>query len=360
MVTEPEGKNMSSAKWLAVMLLGMIAAACVTWLSMRPAMEAANKQTNGTQHTEAIVQNNSLPCDDVSITRDNSPSLTKPFLFADVQCESDALQSLKAELTEIIDARKKEGIISRASVYYKELNTLHWTSAYGDELYYPGSMLKIPLLLTILKQAQRDRALLESKIQFNSPTKLGVMVPVQNPLVVGNFYTVQQLLEQMILQSDNDATSLLFSIYDRRFYDDLFMKLSIPLQDPEDAYYQLSGKDIAKFLRVLYNASYLSSLYSEYALDLLTKSSFKQGVLQGLPAGTKVAHKFGERFTTSDLVQLHETAIVYRGSAAFVVTIMTEGKNMNNLSEVIGTLSKVCFNEKTAESKKADSAVHKV
>jgi beta-lactamase class A len=227
-------------------------------------------------------------------------------------------------------------------------------------MYYPGSMLKIPLLLTILKQAQRDRALLESKIQFNTPTKLGVMVPVQNPLVVGNFYTVQQLLEQMILQSDNDATSLLFSIYDRRLYDDLFMKLSIPLQDPEDVYYQLSGSDIAKFLRVLYNASYLSSLYSEYALDLLTKSSFKQGVLQGLPAGTKVAHKFGERFTTSDLVQLHETAIVYRGSAAFVVTIMTEGKNMNNLSEVIGTLSKVCFNEKTAESKKADSAVHKV
>ena len=43
MVTKPEGKNMSSAKWLAVMLLGMIAAACVTWLSMRPAMEAANK-----------------------------------------------------------------------------------------------------------------------------------------------------------------------------------------------------------------------------------------------------------------------------------------------------------------------------
>ncbi len=270
---------MSSGKWLAVMLLGMIAAACVTWLSMKPAIDAGNKQTTGTQQTDAIVQRNTLPCEEVSIIRDNSPSLTKPFLFADVQCESEALQSLKSELTEIIDARKKEGTISRASVYYKELNTLHWTSAYGEELYYPGSMLKLPLLLTILKQAQRDKSLLESKIQFNTPTKLGVMMPVQNPLVVGNFYSVQQLLEQMILQSDNDATSLLFSIYDRRLYDDLFMKLSIPLQDPEDAYYQLSGSDIAKFLRVLYNASYLSSLYSEYALDLLTKSVFKQGVL---------------------------------------------------------------------------------
>jgi hypothetical protein len=79
-----------------------------------------------------------------------------------------------------------------------------------------------------------------------------------------------------------------------------------------------------------------------------------------LPAGTKVAHKFGERYTTNDLVQLHETAIVYRGSAAFVVTIMTEGKNMSDLSQVIGALSKVCFNEKTAQSKKKDSAVQKV
>ena len=341
---------MSSGKWMALMLLGMLAAASITWLAMKPALDVKKAETMLKANDDLAMSNTNLPCDDVSIVRDNSPSLTKPFLFADVSCESDALQSLKQDLTAFIDSQKVSGKIARASVYYKELNSLHWTSAYGDELYYPGSMMKVPLLLTILKQAQRDKTLLERKIQFQSSTKLTVFVPVQNPMQVGSFYSVQELLERMILQSDNDATSLLFTIYNKELYDDLFMKLSIPVQDSEDVYYRMAPSDIAKFFRVLYNASYLSSLYSEYALDLLTKSSFKQGLLQGIPSGTKVAHKFGERFTTGDLVQLHETAIVYRGSAAFAVTVMTEGKKMEDLSAVIGALSKICFEQKKAQA----------
>jgi beta-lactamase class A len=167
---------------------------------------------------------------------------------------------------------------------------------------------------------------------------------------VGKFYTVQELLERMVLFSDNDATSMLFSIYNKELYDDLFLKLSIPVQDPEDLYYRISPADMSKFFRVLYNASYLSSLYSEYALDLLTKSEFKQGIIQGVPSGTKVAHKFGERFTTNELVQLHESAIVYRGSASFAVTIMTEGKNIEDLKSVLQALSKICFEQRKAQS----------
>jgi len=340
------------------MLLGMLAAASITWLAMKPALDAKNLESLVESNNNLAMTHTDLPCADVSIVRDNSPSLTKPFLFADVSCESDALQSLKQQLTAFVDSQKVAGKIARASVFYKELNSLHWTSAYNDELYYPGSMMKVPLLLAILKQAQRDKSLLERKIQFQSATKLTVLVPVQNPMKIGNFYSVQELLERMILFSDNDATTLLFNVYDKDLYDDLFLKLSIPVQNAEDVYYRISPSDMAKFFRVLYNASYLSSLYSEYALDLLTKSDFKKGVLQGIPSGTKVAHKFGERFTTSELIQLHETAIVYRGSAAFVVTIMTEGKKMEDLSMVVGGLSKICFEQKKAQTPLSNS--HKV
>jgi beta-lactamase class A len=346
---------MSSGKWMALMLLGMLAAASITWLAMKPALDAKNTESLVKPNNELAMTHTDLPCDDVSIVRDNSPSLTKPFLFADVSCESDALQSLKQDLTTYIDGEKASGKISRASVYYKELNSLHWTSAYGDELYYPGSMMKVPLLLTILKQTQRDKTILERKIQFQSPGKFNLFVPVQNPMKVGNFYSVQELLERMVVYSDNDATTLLFSVYDKNLYDDLFLKLSVPVQNAEDIYFRISPPDMAKFFRVLYNASYLSPLLSEYALDLLTKSDFRQGLLQGIPSGTKVAHKFGERFTTGDLIQLHEAAIVYRGSAAFAVCIMTEGKKLEDLSAVMGTLSKICFEQKKAQAPLSNS-----
>jgi beta-lactamase class A len=341
---------MSSGKWAALMLLGMVAAASITWLAMKPALDAKKAESLVNTGKNLAETHADLPCDDVSIVRDNAPSLTKPFLFADVSCESEALQTLKQDLTSFIDNQKEQGKITRASVYYKELNSLHWTSAYGDQLYYPGSMLKVPLLLTILKQAQRDKSLLQQKIQYQSSVNLSVFIPVENPMKIGDFYTVQELLERMILHSDNDATSLLFTVYNKDMYDDLFLKLSIPVQDSEDVYYRMSPADMSKFLRVLYNASFLSSLYSEYALDLLTKSNFKQGILQGITQGTKVAHKFGERFTTGDVIQLHETAIVYRGSAAFAVTIMTEGKKLEDLSAVMGALSKICFEQKRAQA----------
>jgi beta-lactamase class A len=339
---------MSSGKWVALMLLSMMAATSITWVAMKPSLDA-KKKADSEQPKVADVKTG-LPCDDVSIIRDNSPSLTKPFLYADVSCESDALQSLKQQMTDYIDGQKAAGKISRASVYYKELNSLHWTSAYGSELFYPGSMMKVPLLLTILKQAQRDKTLLEQKIQFQTASKIKVFVPVQQPMEVGKLYTVQQLLERMILFSDNDATSMLFSIYNKELYDDLFMKLSVPVQDAEDLFYRMSPVDMSKFFRILYNASYLSSLYSEYALDLLTKSDFKQGIVQGIPSNNKVAHKFGERFTTSDLIQLHESAIVYRGSASYAITIMTEGKSMEDLKAVLGALSKICFEQQKAQS----------
>ena len=85
-------------------------------------------------------------------------------------------------------------------------------------------------------------------------------------------------------------------------------------------------------------------------MDLLTKSDFKQGIIQGVPSNNKVAHKFGERFTASELVQLHESAIVYRGSASYVITIMTEGKNMDELKSALGSLSKICFEQQKAQS----------
>ncbi|MFM7232940.1 MAG: serine hydrolase, partial [Flavobacteriales bacterium] len=178
---------MSNGKWMALLLLGMLAAASVTWLALRPALEAKKQLSEGEVKQELAVHQ-SLPCDDVSIVRDNSPSLTKPMLLTEVNCESDALLPLKMELTAYIDSQKAAGKISRSTVYFKELNSLHWTSANQNELYYPGSMLKVAVMLTVLKQAQRDKTLLERKLQFTTPGIIKVEVPVSSPMQVGSFY----------------------------------------------------------------------------------------------------------------------------------------------------------------------------
>ncbi len=73
---------MSSGKWMALMLLGMLAAASITWLAMKPALDATKKESLVNSNNELARTHTELPCDDVSIVRDNSPSVTKPFLYA--------------------------------------------------------------------------------------------------------------------------------------------------------------------------------------------------------------------------------------------------------------------------------------
>lgn len=53
-----------------------------------------------------------------------------------------------------------------------------------------------------------------------------------------------------------------------------------------------------------------------------------------------MAHKFGERGLPDGKVQLHYCGIVYHPTYPYAVYMMTEGDNIDELAEVIATVSK--------------------
>jgi beta-lactamase class A len=76
------------------------------------------------------------------------------------------------------------------------------------------------------------------------------------------------------------------------------------------------------------------------------QSTFNRGFLRGLPTATKTAHKFGEYIDTANgIVELHESGVIYIKNKPYVVTIMTRGKNLDELSVVIGKVSKLIYDE---------------
>jgi beta-lactamase class A len=173
-------------------------------------------------------------------------------------------------------------------------------------------------------------------------------LPKQNYLasgiVSGKKYTVRQLLQYAVVDSDNNAHWLLhqkmpYADFNRVFQD---LNLSVPLPDPRDSMLRISARDFSVFFRALYNASYLSPEMSVYALDLLTATKFKEGMSKGLPEGIKMAHKFGE-FDNGVDFELHESGILYVKGKAYLITIMTLGKSRDKLPKVVASLTRTIY-----------------
>jgi beta-lactamase class A len=282
-------------------------------------------------------------CDDISVLRENELALVKPLLLLNYDCESKELDLLKEKISLCLDSLKSSGIITRSGVYFKELNTLRWTGVNYHDTFYPGSMMKVPMMINILKAAETTPGLLEREFVFQRPAGLVVSEPPLFPLEVGRAYKVKELILSMIADSNNDATQLLAAVNDKTSYQRLFSELGLETPQAEDLFYSMSAMDYAKFFRVLYNATYLIHENSQYAMEILLKTKFNGGFKKYLPSHAKVAHKFGERFTEGDLTQFHETGIVYSGGSSYLLVIMTEGSDRDKLKEVVAKISMLCF-----------------
>jgi beta-lactamase class A len=289
--------------------------------------------------------NTALECEVTSFRRSGF-DLTKPLLYVEKSCESPEFLPVKNAVRSLISSLIASKDITTASVYIRDFEHSRWTGVGENEGYHPGSLSKVPLLISYLYQSESDPSLLDKQYEFQPPTK-GTL-PVQNyytnTIVAGKKYTVRELLRYMIQYSDNNATWLLSQKIGLKAYEKTFIDLgvNIPLPDGRDSLVLISPRDYSVFFRALYNSSYLVPELSEYALALLGKSTFSEGFVTGLPEGTKVVHKFAE-WDNGDDYELHESGIFYVKGKAYLVTIMTKGKNRSKLPNVIASLTRTIY-----------------
>ncbi|MFY7964149.1 MAG: serine hydrolase [Chitinophagaceae bacterium] len=271
--------------------------------------------------------------------------LIKPLLFAERSCEDQAFATIKSSVTGIIENLKAKNIIDNASVYVRVFKDGQWMSINEDIKYKPGSLFKVPLLITYLRLSEERKGVLEAKIPFVKVTNEAKGFKqefVKDAIVMGNSYTVKELLTYMICHSDNNATMLLmnsipFAEFQKTFTD---LGLSKDLTQNEAV---ISAKEYASFWIALYNSSYLNFNNSEFALSLLTQSDFNEGITKNIPSSVKVAHKFGEK-GDANYHAFAETGIVYANNTPYLISIMTEGKEQAKLPSVIQEISASVYN----------------
>lgn len=277
--------------------------------------------------------------------RQSGYMFTSPLLECD-SIESTSISPFKSSLESYVDTLIKKHNLSQVSVYYRDLLNGPWIGIKEDELFSPSSLLKVPLLLSYYKIAQHNPEILTTSLEYPGPEILteGVGGDITT-LIKNKSYTVEDLVNRMIIFSDNAASHILYNHIDKTSIADPYtmLELEIPFSKPGE--YMLTVRKYSSFFRILFNASYLSPEASEKALSLLSKTQFPQGLQAGVPNDVAVSHKYGERIlnTTSHLNQLHDCGIIYYPQRPYLLCIMTKGTDVKALTETIASISKFTY-----------------
>jgi beta-lactamase class A len=281
--------------------------------------------------------------------KDNSYILTNPILDCDFNSEEENSTIISESINKKVTEIKSKYSLGYISLYFRDLNNGPWVGVNEKEVFSPASLLKVPVLIAFLHQAEFDPTLLDKKViilpeDVNEQAQQNITF--DNSLVIGKEYTLMQVAEAMITKSDNTAVITLLKYINKDYIKGIFRTVGVPYIDTNSEV-DVLVKDYAGFFRVLFNSSFLSREMSEKALEILTKGGYNDGLVAGVPKNIKIAHKFGER-NFSEIkndVQLHDCGIIYYPGKPYILCVMTRGSDLVNQGKAIKDLSSYVYNE---------------
>ncbi|OFX67437.1 MAG: hypothetical protein A2X12_11350 [Bacteroidetes bacterium GWE2_29_8] len=284
--------------------------------------------------------------ENVSIDRVAGYKYINPLLDCGMQFKE--INPFVTKVKKYITEKTKNGDAKTISVYFRHLNNGYWFGINEKEEFNPASMMKVPIMMEFFKIAEMDPNVILNRLVFDK--KVGVNnYSEADSLVFGKDYPILELVDRMIINSDNYASGLIYHFNrqytdENAFFNETMINNNIEGRDP---FGNITVKDYSGFFRILYNSSFLNKQMSETALALLIKTKFKNGLVKGVNnTSIEIAHKFGERLTDTEY-QLHDCGIVYYPNEPYILCVMTRGHVGDNekLENIISDISRIIYEE---------------
>lgn len=285
------------------------------------------------------------------ITAQVSPAGNTP-----INALSDADQQKKLEKYLTVEAALL-GVSDNISLFFKDLDHGKEFSIEPSKSWIPASTIKAYVVLEAFRQ--RDLGL----INFDSQVTITADNVVPTELETDEFprlregmtATIRQLVEAMIIQSDNIAYNTLLDILDRKNINLALKHIGLTetvvgeklnLDDNQfQTDLQAAGrqpntttvKDLTTFFDLLYNHKIADS---NEILNIFKRQKINNMIPALLPVSTKVAHKTGEWASI-----YHDGGVIFKPSDPFILTVFTNTGDPN----IVAKLARVAYFQ-TADS----------
>lgn len=262
---------------------------------------------------------------------------------------------LRSQLMGYINEEKEAGNVDIVSIFFRDLEAGP-TMGINERIdFVPASLLKLPNALVLLRlHEDGELDIDEEKLLYigqpetesanNSDGEIKPNVSVSPSLI-----SLSDIIFKSLAYSDNSANSLLLRYIEaidagRNLFLEIDRDLGI-IETNDTTTAIVNAKGYGAIFRMLYNSSFLNPENSERLLEIMSHSLDTAGLAAGVPKGVKVAHKFGQRILGEDNNQLHDCGIVYYPQNPYLLCIMTRGRDVKKLQEVITAISAKVYKE---------------
>lgn len=238
------------------------------------------------------------------------------------------LQPLRKYLTDTYESDPS------VSVYFEFLNTGSNISISKDAEFYPASFLKVPIAMATVKNIEEGKWMWSDRFELMESDKDNHFGSLYKQ-PTGTKFTIQYTIEKMLEDSDNTAYYMALRNVER-YSPKQSVWNHLGLQELFTTDGKISAKRYAVVLRSLYNSAYLSKENSSKIITLLTETPFGEYLEQGLPKGTKFAHKIG---VIPDKNVYMDAGIVYLPNRPYMLIVMIQGKEKKVAEKIMKDIS---------------------
>lgn len=223
------------------------------------------------------------------------------------------------------------------SIYFEVLNTGANISINKDAEFFPASLLKVPMVIAAVKKIERKEWSWDTELELTEQDKSKDFGELWKQSV-GTRFTVEELIKQVLINSDNTAYFILL----RNLGPEEFLKIEkhLGLLDFFSKNKEISAKRYAPILRSLFSASYLTAENSEKILEWMSMSSFKNYLASGLPPTVKFSHKIG---VSDEKKVFLDTGIVYLKNRPYIIIVMIKNHSASEAEKIMKDIGQEAY-----------------
>ena len=237
------------------------------------------------------------------------------------------MRPLREELTGLVQGKN-------VSIYFEFLNT-GANIRINDTPFFPGSLMKIPIAMAVMKKIEAGEWTMQDKLVLTDADKNPAYGDLYQ-LPSGTTFTIQNLLQKLLVQSDDTARAIFVRNLGQQKVEDVLTYLG--LDDVVNSNLQVTAQRYSNFWRSLYTASYLSADSSQKLLEIMDLPHDQTLLRDGIPDAVNFSHKIGVYGDTYS-----DSGIVYVPHRPYILTVMVESSSTDEVHEIMKDVSRDAY-----------------
>ena len=203
------------------------------------------------------------------------------------------------------------------AVYVFGLDKEGYLGINEEEVFPAASLIKLPVVYTLYREAERGNINLAEKYSLKKSDKLEGDFGAVNSQPEGTIYSYRGLAELALNQSDNVAGGILTRLLGRDKVAEEMKNLGMIKTNTVQV--ETTAKEIGLFFRKIAQEEVLTAAHRQEIIKYLTDTAFEEQLPSALPRSVKIAHKVG-----INIGILHDGGIIY-SHPPFVLVVLSEG-----------------------------------